>query len=236
MYWDDVDDSHLLYYYTQPDGVLVLTIGENRLRVLYDGQRVVLMSGDNSHRGSAQGICGRMSAEPRDDYQTPYGLVDKPEHYGASYALNSETADPQTQQLQNQAKKEAYQPKTQYTTILRSDIEWTNNMQPSEESWGSQIVYRSRSYEKSKGPCELQEQVQYYQNQGEICISTLPVPACQSHCRGQSFQVQPVQVTCKSKLDQQYQIFRNEIQQGQNPRVSGVPQLQQFKVPTACLA
>lgn len=234
MYWDDVAKDHLLYYYTESDGVLVLTIGENKLRALYDGQRVVLFSGD--YRGTTRGICGRMTGEPRDDYETPYGLVDKPEHFGASYALNSESPDPLTQQLHEQAKQQAYQPKNKYTSILRSDIEWQNNMQSSEESWGSQIVYRSRSYLKSRGPCEVHQQVQYYENHGEICISTLPVPACQSHCRANGAQVQPVQVTCRPKLDQQYQSYRNQIQQGQNPEVSGVPQVRQFRVPTECLA
>lgn len=235
MYWDDVSDKHLLKYYTQADGVLVLSIDQSRLRVVYDGERLVVLT--NVHRNTAWGICGHMTGEPRDDYETPYGLVDKPELYGASFALNDENSDPNTQSLQTMAKQQAYQPKNKFTNILRSDIEWYNNMQSSYEGdWSGQIVYRSRSYLKQKGVCQLQQQVQFYENHGEICITTTRVPACQSHCRGEGYKVLPVQVTCRPKLDQQYWAFRDQIRQGQNPQVSGVPQLKQYKVPTVCSA
>lgn len=235
MYWDDVSNKHLLKYYTRNDGVLVLSIDQSRVRVVYDGQRLVVLS--NVHRNTAWGICGRMSGEPRDDYETPYGLVDKPELYAASFALNDDNSDPKTQELQTMAKQQAYQRKNKYTSILRSDIEWYNNMQSSsEENWSGQTVYRSRSYLKQRLACQLQQQVQYYENHGEICITTTRLPACQSHCKGEGYKVQPVQVTCRPKLDQQYWVLRDQIRQGQNPQVSGVPQLKQYKVPTACSA
>lgn len=235
IYWDEVADSSLLQYYTQKDGVLVLSIDQNQHRMLYDGQRLVVLS--NNHRNSTWGIAGRMTGERRDDYETPYGIVDQPQLYGASFALNEEYSDPKTQELQNQAKQQAYHRQNKYTAILRSDIEWQTKMQSAyEQDWSDQAVFRSKSYLKQKAACQIQQQVQYYETQAEICITTTPLPACQSHCRGQSYLVQSVQVTCRPKLDQQVRTWRNQIQQGQNPQVSGVPQLKQYRVPSMCLA
>lgn len=215
----------------------MLNIEEYKLRTVYDGQRLVVLASEN--RQSARGICGSMSGEPRDDYLTPEGLVDKPEHYAASYALNDENSDPRTQELKTKAKQEAYQPKNKYTAVLRSDPQWQQQMtasSSSEEDWGSETVYKSRSYDKQRGPCAVKQQVQYYENHGEICITTTQIPACQSHCHGEEYRIQAAQVTCRPKLDHQYRSYRDQIKQGQNPTVTGVPKVKQFKIPTACKA
>lgn len=235
IYWDDEQEKPMLQYYSESDGSLLLNIREDKLRVMYDGQRSVVLNKDS--RNSSRGLGGRMSGDRRDDYLTPNGLVDEPQYYGASYALNSENSDPNTSQLKEQAKEKAYAPENRYTTILRSDDEWKNAMQSSSnEDWGSQTVYRSRSYTKQRGPCKLQQQVQYYENQGEICITTSPLNACQSQCSGDGYKVQAAQVVCKPKLDAEFQTYRNQIQQGQNPKVTGVPQNKQYRVPSSCRA
>lgn len=235
MYWDNVQKSPLLQFYTQPDGVMMLNIREDRLRVMYDGQRLVVLTKYN--RNNTRGLCGFMNREPLDDYLTPQGLlVDLPAHFAASYALNGEDSDPQTQQLQNEARKSMYPRQRRYTEILRSDSEWQKDMEETFEDWGSQNVYRSRSYLKLRGECKLRQQVQYYQNQGEICITTTPLDACQSHCRGEGYKIQAVQVVCGSNLDSSFQLMRNQIQKGENPQVTGVPHIRQYRVPSTCVA
>ncbi|XP_014366052.2 vitellogenin [Papilio machaon] len=237
MYWDDEEERPILQYHTESDGTLMLNIREDRLRIMYDGYRSVVLNRES--RNSSRGICGQMSGDERDDYLTPNGLVDRPEHYGASYALDDENSDPKTKQLKEQAKEKAYEPEIHYTTILRSDQEWKSAMHSSsssEEDWGSQSVYRSRSYSKQPGPCKVQQQVQYYENHGEICITTKPLNSCQSSCRGDGYKVQAAQVVCRPKLDQQFRAYRDQIKQGQNPQVNGVPQNKQFRVPSSCLA
>lgn len=236
MYWNDDDDTPFLEYYTQPDGVLMLNIRENRLRVMYDGQRMVVLARNN--RNNTRGICGYMSGEPLDDYMTPNGLVDRPDHYGASYALNVENSDQQTQQLQSEAKAVAYQRMFKNTNVLRSDKYWQKSMDDSssEEDQHSQNVYRSRGYSKQRGSCELQQQVQYYENHGEICITTAPISACQSHCQGNGYSVKSAQVVCQPKLDRKFQEYRNQIRQGQNPKVSGATEAKLYRVPSSCKA
>lgn len=234
MYWDEVKDAPLLQYYMLDDSTLMLHIGEDRLRVMYDGMRVVVFAKDN--RNNVRGVCGYMSGEPRDDYMTPYGIVDKAELYGAAYALN-DNSEPSIQQLQTELKKYVYQPKYHFTAILRSDEQWKQSMHSSEEHYDStEHAYRARSYLKQQGVCQLHQQVQYYENQNDICISTTQVPSCQSHCRGQNYQIQPVEVVCGSKLDKQFQEYRNEIQRGGNPQVSGPTQTRQYRVPSSCQA
>lgn len=235
VFWDDAEQLPLLQYYTGSDGVLMLAIRENRLRVMFDGQHLVVLASEP--RKQTRGLCGYMTSTPRQDYITPYGIVDKPEYYGATYALK-DNIDQKTQQLQEQAKQAAYPYKKQYAPILRSDREWAAAMESSssEEETSSHNVYRARSYLKQRGECKVQQQVQYYENHGEICISTTPVPSCQSHCRGLEYTIQPVQVVCRPKIDQQHVAYRNQIRQGLNPSVSGVPQLKQYRVPTACAA
>ncbi|XP_050356948.1 vitellogenin-like [Nymphalis io] len=234
-YWDDVDEIPILEYHTEENGVLIMRISVNYLQVMYDGSRLVVFA--YSNRDTNRGICGSMNGEARDDYLSPNGLIDQPEYYAASYALIEASSDPKEKELNAQAKKVAYQPKRKYTTILRSDEEWQKNMRlTSNEEWGSQIIYRARNYLKSKEPCELRPQVQYYENHGEICITTSALPACQSHCTGGDYNVQAAQVVCRSKLDQQFRTNRDQIRQGQNPKVTGVPQITQYRVPASCKA
>lgn len=236
MYWDDEDNTPFLEYYTQPDGVLMLNIREDRLRAMYDGQRLVVLARNN--RNNTRGICGYMSGEPLDDYNTPNGLVDRPEHYGASYALNVENSDKQTQQLQSQAKEVAYQRRYKNTNVLRSDKYWQKSMDDSssEEDRQSGNVYRSKGYSKQHGSCQLQQQVQYYENHGEICITTDRINACQSHCQGNGYSVKSTQVVCRPKSDGMFQQYRNQIRQGQNPKVSGPTEMNLYRVPSSCTA
>lgn len=236
MYWDDEDSTPLLEYYTQPDGVLILNIREDRLRAMYDGQRLVVLAKNN--RNNTKGICGSMSGEPRDDYMTPNGLVDRPEHYGASYALNVENSDLLTQKLHSQAKEVAYPRRFINTNILRSDKNWQKSMDDSssEEDRQSENVYRSRGYSKQLGSCQLQQQVQYDENHSEICITTAPLNACQSHCQGKGYSIMSAQVVCRPKLDQKFQEYRNQIRRGQNPKVNGATEMKQYRVPSSCKA
>lgn len=235
-YWDEDDNAPLLEYYTQQDGVLILNIREDRLRAMYDGQRLVVLAKNN--RNNTRGICGYMSGEPLDDYMTPNGLVDRSDHYGASYSLNVENSDYQTQQLQSQAKEVAYQRKFKNTNVLRSDKYWQKAMfdSSSQEDRQSENVYRSRGYSKKPGTCQMQQQVQYYENHGEICITTTPMNACQSHCQGNGYSVKSVQVVCRPKLDQQFQEYRNQILQGSNPKVNGPTEMKQYRIPSSCKA
>ncbi|XP_063630311.1 vitellogenin-like [Cydia splendana] len=232
MYWDEAIDAPLLYYYNT-DGAWMFVIGDDRLRGIYDGQRLVIWASKN--RNTIRGVCGYMSGEPRDDYLTQYGIVDKPELYAAAFALNTENADSHTQQLSNQVREQAYKPLYHFTSILRSDDKWRQEMESSDED-RSNIVYRARSFQKQQGPCHMEKQVQYYQTDKEICISTVQVPACEKHCRGLNYQVRPVQVVCRPATDPQFQNYRNQIQRGENPQVSGQQQAAQYRVPSSCQA
>ncbi|CAK1546770.1 unnamed protein product [Leptosia nina] len=233
-YWDDSEESPILEYFVQPDNVLMLKIKEDNLRIMFDGQRLVVLSREG--RGNNRGICGTMSGDRRDDYLTPFGLVDAPEQFAASYALNDENGDLKTQQYQTQAKQMAYQPRNQYTAILRSDENWQSSMQSDGSTFDDSGVYSSRSYSKKKEPCKMQKQVQYYENYGEICITTKPLPACQSYCNVEGYKMQAAQVVCRPKLDQQFITYRNQIRQGLNPKVSGAPESRQYRVPASCKA
>lgn len=123
IYMDDITKTPLLEYYTIADGVQVFLINNEAIRVEYDSQRLVIFTA--AHRGTTRGICGQSSSEINDDYKTPYGLVDLPELYGASFSLDGEFSDPKTVELKKEAKLKAYQPVTKYTNILRSDAEWS---------------------------------------------------------------------------------------------------------------
>lgn len=237
VYWDDVEDEPLLQYYTEADGVLMLNIRDGRLRAMYDGQRLVLTTQD--HRKSTRGICGQNSGEARDDFETPAGLVDLPEHYGASWALSDESSDPKTEELKKKAQEKAYQPTPKYTAILRSDEQWRKAVQEREQRLSSQNLYMTRSYQRKGRQCQVQKQIQYYNTDREICISTTPLPACPSNCRGVAFDVESALVVCRSNNDEQFKTYRQQIQQGQNPQLPQVSHRLRkvnFRVPTSCKA
>ncbi|CAH4036684.1 unnamed protein product [Pieris brassicae] len=232
-YFDESEEAPILEYYVQPDNVLVLKIKDNRLRIMYDGQRLVVLSAQG--RGQNRGICGQMSGKRRDDYMTPYGLVDNPDQYAASFALNDDNPEPRTRQLQAEAKQMAYQRQNKYTSILRSDPNWQKS-QSENMKWDDSGVYNARSYSKKKLPCKMQKQVQYYENYGEICITTKALPVCQPYCNVEDYKVQAAQVVCHPKMDPQFITYRNQIRQGLNPKVSGAPESRQYRVPASCKA
>lgn len=132
MYWDDVTQTPLLEYYTLADGVLVFNIRNGALRLVYDSQRLIIFTDD--HRSTTRGLCGQSTTQTRDDYMTPWGLVDLPEYYGASFALDGDLSDPKTIELKKKAKLNAYQPINKFTSIFRSDAQW--NMAENERSKG----------------------------------------------------------------------------------------------------
>ncbi|KAJ8707492.1 hypothetical protein PYW08_010744 [Mythimna loreyi] len=123
LYWNDAENTPLLQYYNLADGVLVFNINDAALRLVYDGLRLAIFTSD--HRTTTRGLCGQSSTQIRDDYMTPYGLVDLPDLYGASFSLDGEFSDPRTAELKKEAKLKAYQPVTKYTNIFRSDAEWS---------------------------------------------------------------------------------------------------------------
>ncbi|CAH1643964.1 unnamed protein product [Spodoptera littoralis] len=124
-YYDDVLKIPVVeYYYVVEDHYQVYSLNNGAIRFIYDDHRRLVIFSDD-HRSTTRGLCGQSTSQPTDDYMTPYGLVDLPEHYGASFSLEGEDSDPKTVQLKKEAKLKAYQPVTQYTNILRSDDEWS---------------------------------------------------------------------------------------------------------------
>uniref|UniRef100_A0A2A4IZG8 Vitellogenin domain-containing protein n=1 Tax=Heliothis virescens TaxID=7102 RepID=A0A2A4IZG8_HELVI len=121
-YWNDVAEAPLLQYYSLAEGVLVFNIKNGAIRIVYDQQRLVIFT--DEHRKTTRGVCGQSSTQTRDDYITPYGIVDSPQLYGASFALDGENSDPKTEELKKEAKLKAYQPFIKYTNILNTDAEW----------------------------------------------------------------------------------------------------------------
>lgn len=236
MYWNELTDKPLLTYFTQQDGVLVLFIEDRRLRMMLDGERLVVLA--NDHRGTARGICGQMTGEPRDDYETPVGLVDQPELYGASFALNVDYSDPKTMELQKKAKEQAYQPRNKFTSILRSDDEWRSIMEARSPQYSNgETVYRSIPW-KPFPSCTIQQQTQFYETSDETCVSINPLPVCPSNCRGVNHVIMPAEVTCSNKRDQHFRAYVDEIREGHNPHIT-VPahyqsELKQFRVPIEC--
>ncbi|XP_045456674.1 vitellogenin-like [Melitaea cinxia] len=236
MYWDDIEELPMLEYHTEDNGILIIKIRENQLRVMYDGSRLVFIT--NWNRNNNRGICGYMSGEPRDDYLSPNGLLDKPELYAASYILIDGDSDSKEKELNAQAKKMAYQPKRKYTVFSRSDQGLQNDMpMESGEEWASEKTYTSRNYLKTTLTCEVMRESQFYENRDEICITMRPLPACQSQCAGSEYRLQRVPVMCGPKLDKMFILYRDQILQGQSPRVrTGELKTAQFRVPGSCSA
>ncbi|RVE48729.1 hypothetical protein evm_006623 [Chilo suppressalis] len=233
MYTDEVNRVNVLEYHTLPDNVLIINILENHHRLMYDGSRLVVLTSE--HRNRNNGICGRMTGDMRDDYLTPTGLVDRPEHFGASFALKEQDGDPKTLELHAQAHQVSYPMKHQYTTILPWDIEWRNWEKLQKPSMQGN-VYKTRNWQKKGGQCQMHQQVQYFEDHGEICITLTPLPTCPSNCRSDRYTIQVTQVVCRSKFDKEFREYKEQIRQGQSPRISDVPEQlpRQYKVPTTC--
>ncbi|KAJ2940977.1 hypothetical protein O0L34_g13103 [Tuta absoluta] len=235
IYKDETEQVPLLEYYVLPDGILMLNIRENRLRAMYDGRRLVILTREG--RNEVRGICGLMNGEKNDDFWAPQSLVVSDKHFAASYALK-DGIDDATRQLQDEAKNWAYLRTQTYTTDLKSDSEWQKWLAGStEKSMDSPAVYRARLHLKQpRGTCVSAKQVQYYETSSKICVTTMPLEACPSHCRGEGYKVSPASVVCGSKSDVTFQEYVKQINMGQNPKVTGVTRPIQYRIPTSCVA
>lgn len=117
-YWAESDQDYfgpLLEYYTLAEGVQVFNLNNRHIRLVYDHHRLIIFS--DEHRSTTRGICGQSSGQTSDDYLTPWGLVSSPQHYGASFSLEGEYSDPNTENLKKEAKLKAYQPVTKFTKL-----------------------------------------------------------------------------------------------------------------------
>lgn len=123
MYWDDAEEVPLLEYYKLGKDVYVFDIHDKNIRLVYDKHRLMIFT--EEYYDSTMGICGQSSSEIRNDYITPFGIVDLPGHYGASFSLDDESSDPKTVALKKETKLKAYQPVTKYTSILHSGGDWS---------------------------------------------------------------------------------------------------------------
>lgn len=75
------------------------------LRLQYDGQRA-LIRGSESMRGAVRGLCGTFDTEPSTDGITPWNCVlQRPDHFAASFALVDDSCSGPAVDLHQQALK-----------------------------------------------------------------------------------------------------------------------------------
>lgn len=264
--WNEAEYAPLVEAYMLPEGAIVVKIADGQLRVVYNGKAFYLYaSGD--YRNSTSGLCGTMSGDRNDDFLVPDGgYVEDPRVFAASYVV-PEPQNPKSIELQQFAQTvPSIHPQHVYTAIYPYHEGLYPNHYPrkhgddssesseyssshSSETYEEEEHFNfqqydngvsPRSYAPQRGPCKLEHQIQYYEKNGQICITYQPVASCSQRCRGEKHQAYPTKVSCKSAKDQKYRMYKEQIKRGQNPQLDEAHNQPTgetvFNAPTVCKA
>lgn len=222
----------VLRQYTLADKTLLINIDSDRLVVLYDGRRFVLLP--QYYNAQTRGLCGAMTTDVQDDYITPYGLVFTAQEYGASYSLNDKKDIESIRVLHQQIMINAHQPRIHETHVLRADKEWIDSMKL--KKMKPRTV---RSHLNHLEQCQKSSEHQFYEEHGQICITKQKLSYCTAACKKPHHQSKAIQVVCRSETDEDFKNYMQQINQGQTPEMyfkdSDKVHFKNFRVAVSCL-
>lgn len=186
--------------YSALNGEVVAEI-KDQFYVVYDGERVRLNILSSKFRDAARGICGQFNDERIEDFLTPGNcLVQDHNKLIKSYEVEGS----QGQQV-------------------REDLQSSNDMECISKSSPLyvDVVTASNSHswqEKVSGQCTV-FQTQYVQQNGEVCFTIRPMPACAEGCQPSGTTERNVPVHCVQKSSVA-KLWKKQIDDGGSPDFS----------------
>ena len=172
-----------------PSGTIKFYAPQHQIEILYDGNRIALIVG-NVYRGEVRGLCGTFDGEKATDFTAPRNCVLKSAaQFAASWAISpSGSVKDQQEKAKNAA---CYPQRILYGDVI-SDAE-AGRHQPSHSRKASSKSPSKSSSRKSssssrKSPSGaasscIGHRVKVVEQNGKICFSLRPQPACDSHCQ-----------------------------------------------------
>ena len=229
----DQNNEILAQLYPMASGVVRAWFPQQQMTILFDGARVTLFV-SQSYRGQVRGLCGTFDGEKTTDFTAPRNCVLKSaQQFAASWAVAPSGAVKEQQQKANQAA--CFPERILYGDVI-SDAE-AGRYQPrhSRSSSKSSSHKSSRNYSpKSAAGC-TSHRVKVIQENGQICFSLRPQPACNSQCQPTQNVEKKVDFHCVADSSAARH-FADMIKKGANPDFSQKSASKSLKVaiPESC--
>ncbi|XP_011879026.1 PREDICTED: vitellogenin-3-like [Vollenhovia emeryi] len=239
-----------------PDGSIKFTSDKYGLEAVYDGQHIKLKASDK-FRNAVRGLCGNYDSDPSNDFLIPRNcILANVEEFTAMYALLDK--DSEGPVVENRRKAEhAYclifskQEPRQRNVIsdreagrpLTEDVNWgyhprkrqrqdfreqdRNSKEDCDDvgtqkcSTESNIVYRTKVFEEG----------------GELCFTTRPVPTCASDTRPIERKPKEFNLFCMP-INEESRAIKRRVEEGARPDFTRRPVSRShvFQVPSYCMA
>lgn len=229
-----------LRLYQRVKGEYVIQLEENLMNIHYDGKRIRIHM-DPKYRGNTYGLCGTFTGEKFDDFVTPKKCIIKNERFfTASWALGNEHCSNEVKEIKAQTEKMPCNRIQYYSGNFVNKLETRNSGEShgysSSSSSSSEENDRLRNQKNTPVDCNVKQQIQFIENNDQICFTTDVLPACPSHCTAQRKEEKRVPVHCRSVHDSITQLYKQQILKGASPDISSRPvsRTVAFNVPTKC--
>ncbi|XP_052120655.1 vitellogenin-1-like [Frankliniella occidentalis] len=232
----DQSGDILAQVFPMPANTIKVYFPQQKLEILYDGNRIALIVGQ-TYRGEVRGLCGTFNGEEVSDFTAPRNCVLKnAQQFAASWAINPSGAVKEQQQKANHAA--CFPERILYGDVI-SDNE-AGRYQP-RHSRSSSKSHKSSSSSRKSSPKTAagctSHRVKVIEQDGQICFSLRPQPACNAHCQPTQKVEKKIDFHCVSDSSASRH-WAQMIKKGANPDFSqkGANKSLKVNIPESCRA
>lgn len=174
--WSNDHRHKLLIAYIK-GGEVTLDIDYENLKIVTNGKRMQVEAG-GVYRNSTRGVCGAMSGDPMTELIAPGDCyMSNPAHFGAMWAMTKEAqCEASVKELNRQAKA------APCSKNIKPNIVITKPQPPNSLGPVKITLDRPKDLRASKLRCRVHHSTQYEIEDGKICITVEPLPACSDDC------------------------------------------------------
>ena len=193
--------------------------------MLFRSQRIALIAGQ-SYRGEVRGLCGTFDGEEATDFTAPRNCILKnAQQFAATWAISPSGAVKEQQQKAQNAP--CYAQRVLYGDVV-SDAEAGRYQARHSRSSGKQSSNQNN-------PSCTSHKVKVVEQNGQICFSLRPLPACNAHCQPNLKVEKIIEFHCVAESSASRH-WADMIKKGANPDFSKKGPNQNLKVtiPAGC--
>ncbi|XP_056645845.1 vitellogenin-like [Diorhabda sublineata] len=181
----------------------------NSFYIIYNGRDVRLTAVNGKFRDSIRGLCGQFNGQKSEDFIISETCIARsPEKFVRSFEIEGDEG--------KQVRKELAEDNKQ---CVEKEIPLFVNVITTKHAYHQSYLSRGGSYQND---CMI-SQTRYVQENGEICFTTKPLPACKSPCKPSSQKKKTIGVHCLQET-RVAQLWKNQIDQGLSPDFSNKKQ------------
>ena len=214
-----------------PSGTIKFYAPQHQIEILYDGNRIALIVG-NVYRGEVRGLCGTFDGEKATDFTAPRNCVLKSAaQFAASWAISpSGSVKDQQEKAKNAA---CYPQRILYGDVI-SDAE-AGRFEARHSRKSNKSSSSSRKSSSSSAAGCTSHRVKVVEQDGQICFSLRPQPACNSSCQASQKVEKKIDFHCVAESSASRH-WADMIKKGASPDFSkkGANKSLKVNIPASC--